>query len=139
MKIPRLQWRHPAILMHLQDAPQIFKQVLVKQLSHMVIVFIYQAMNVGQFLSHPQMPYYSSILPSVFVDEAPRVLIAETKSNQSQDREATLLEVLHYCLVYRYRWEDRRLRLKTSTLKLCHIICQLGSTLNNVDGLKAMF
>jgi hypothetical protein len=30
-------------------------------------------------LSHPQMPYYSPILPSVFVDEAPHALIAKTK------------------------------------------------------------
>ena len=32
--------------------------------------------------------YYSSILPSVFVHGAPRALIAKTKSNQSQGREA---------------------------------------------------
>jgi hypothetical protein len=36
-------------------------------------------MNVGKFLSHPQMPYYSPILPSVIVNEAPRALIAKTK------------------------------------------------------------
>jgi hypothetical protein len=37
-------------------------------------------MNVGSFLSHPQMPYYSPILPSaVFVNGAPRALIAKTK------------------------------------------------------------
>ena len=41
-----------------------------------------------KFLSHPQMPQYSSILPSVFVNEAPRALIDKTKSNQSQEREA---------------------------------------------------
>jgi hypothetical protein len=41
-------------------------------------------------LSHPQMPYYSFILPSVFVNEAPRALTTKTKSNQSQGREATL-------------------------------------------------
>ena len=35
----------------------------------------------------PQMPYYSFILPSVFVNGAPRALIAQTKSNQSQRRE----------------------------------------------------
>ena len=29
------------------------------------------------------------------------------------------------------------MRLKTSTFKPCHIICQLGSALDNVDGVKA--
>jgi hypothetical protein len=85
------------------------------------------------------MPYYSSILPSVFVDEAPRALIAKTKSNQSQGREVTLLKVLHSCLMSTCQWEGRRLRLKTSTLKPCHIICQLGSKPNSVDGVKAVF
>ena len=56
------------------------------------------------FVPHPQMPEY---LPSVFVNEAPHVPIAKTKSNQSQEREATLLEVLHSCLMSMYRWEDR--------------------------------
>jgi hypothetical protein len=46
------------------------------------------------FLSHPQMPYYSPMLPAVFVDEAPSDLIVETKSNQSKGWEATLLKVL---------------------------------------------
>jgi hypothetical protein len=36
-------------------------------------------MNVGLFLSHPQMPYYSPTLPSVFVNEVARALIAKTK------------------------------------------------------------
>ena len=36
-------------------------------------------MNVGKFLSHPQMSYYSSILPSVVVNGAPRALITKTK------------------------------------------------------------
>jgi hypothetical protein len=31
------------------------------------------------------------------------------------------------------------LRLKTSTFKPCHIICQLGSAQDNVDGVKAVF
>ena len=44
------------------------------------------------FLSHPQMPYYSSILPwFFFVKGAPCALRAKTKRNQSQEREATLL------------------------------------------------
>ena len=58
------------------------------------------------------MPHYESILPLVFVNGAPRALIVKTKSNQSQEQEATILEVLHSCLVSRYRWEGRRLRLK---------------------------
>ena len=65
----------------------------------MFIVFIYQAMNVGYLLSHPQMPYHSSILPPDFVNEAPPALIAKTKSNQSQGQEATLLKDLHSCLM----------------------------------------
>ena len=31
------------------------------------------------------------------------------------------------------------MKLKTSTVKPCHIICQLGSALDNVDGVKAVF
>jgi hypothetical protein len=85
------------------------------------------------------MSYHSLILPSVFVNEAPRALIIKTKSNQSQGREATLLKVLYSCLMSRYRWEGRCLRLKTSTFKPCHIICQLGSALDNVDDVKAGF
>ena len=82
---------------------------------------------------------YSSILPSVFVNEAPCALIGKTKSNQSQVHEAILLKVLHSCLVSRYRWEGPCLRLKTSTFKPCHIICQLGLVLDSVDGVKAVF
>ena len=41
-------------------------------------------MTFGEFLSHPQIPRYSSILASVLVNGAPRALIAKTKSNQSQ-------------------------------------------------------
>ena len=72
-----------------------------------------------------------------FVNEAPCALIAKTLSNQSQGREATLLIILYSCLMFRYRWDGQCLRLKTSIFKPCHIVCQLGSTLNNVDGLKA--
>ena len=89
------------------------------------------------------MPYYSPILPLVFVNGAPRALIAKTKSNQSQGREATPLRVLYSCLMSRYRWEGRCLSLifiiNTSTFKPCHNICQLGSAPDNVDGLKVMF
>ena len=66
-------------------------------------------------------------------------LIAKTKSNQSQGWEATLLKVLHSCLMSRYQLGGRCLRLKTSTFKPCHIICQLGSGLDSVDGVKAVF
>ena len=72
---------------------------------------------------------YSSILPSVFVSGASRALIAKTKSNPPQGHEATLLKVLHSCHMFGYRWEGRCSRLKTSTCKPCHIICQLGSGL----------
>ena len=73
------------------------------------------------------------------VDGAPRALIiAKTKNNHTQGQEE---KVLHPCLMSsRFRWEGRCLRLKTSTFKLCHIICQLlGSALDNVDGVKAVF
>ena len=43
----------------------------------------------------------SSVLPSVFVNEAPRALMAKTKSNQSQGWESTLLKVMHSCLMSR--------------------------------------
>ena len=74
------------------------------------------------------MPYYSSILPSVFVDASPRALIAKTKSNQSQGRKALLLKVLHSCLMCRFRWEGQCLRLETSTFKTmpCHVSRQSG-------------
>ena len=83
------------------------------------------------------MPYYSFILPSVLVNAAPRALIVKTKSNQSQGREATLLNVLHSCLMSRYQWEGRCLRLKTSTFKPCHILCQQGLGIDRADGVKA--
>ena len=60
----------------------------------MVIVLSTKQWYVGWFLSHPQTPCYSTILPSIFVDGAPRALVAKTKGNQSQERETTLLEVL---------------------------------------------
>ena len=85
------------------------------------------------------MPYHSPILPSVFVNEAHCALIAKTEINQSQGWEATLLKVLYSCLMSRYRWEGRCLRLKTFTFKLGHIICQLGLALDNANGVKAVF
>ena len=83
--------------------------------------------------------YYSSLLPLVFVCGAPRALIAKTESNQSQGRHSTLLKVLYSCLMSWYRWEGRCLRLRTSTFKPCHIIYQLGSGPESVDGVKAVF
>ena len=85
------------------------------------------------------MPYYSSILLSVFVDGAPRVLIAKTKSNPSQGAGGDTSKVLHSCLMSKYRWEGECLRLKTFTFKPCYIICQLGLGLDSVDGVKVVF
>ena len=75
----------------------------------------------------------------IYVTSAPRALIAKTKSNQSQRWEETLLKVLISCLMSRYWWEDRCWRLKTSTFKPCHIICQLGWGVDSVEGVKAVF
>ena len=58
--------------------------------------------------------------------------MAKIKSNQDKDGRR------HFSMS-RYRWEGRCLRLKTSTFKPCHIICQLSLTLNNVDDVKAVF
>ena len=41
------------------------------------------------------------------------------------------------CSPQGYQWEGRCLRLKTSTFKPCHIMCQLGLALDNVDGVGA--
>ena len=78
--------------MHLQElAPEIVGWVLVKW-----YIFIFFNLRCNEcwivFCPIPKTPYYSSILTSVFVNEAPRALIAKTKSNQSQGREATLLK-----------------------------------------------
>ena len=35
--------------------------------------------------------------------------------------------------------EGSVLEVETSTFKVCHIICQLGSALNNVDGVNVVF
>jgi hypothetical protein len=42
-------------------------------------MFIVLSTKQWMFLPHPQIPYYSPILPSVFVNGAPRALIAKTK------------------------------------------------------------
>ena len=61
------------------------------------------------------------------------------KATNHKDGTLTLLKVLHSCLMFRYIWESRCLRHKSSTFKPCHIIFQLGSRLDSVDGVKAMF
>ena len=43
-------------------------------------------------MSHLQLPYHTSIFALVFVDEAPHVLIAKTKSNQSTWAEGDTLK-----------------------------------------------
>ena len=51
---------------------------------------MYQAMPCSVvFFIKTKMPCHSSSLSSVFVDEAPHVLVAKTKSNQSEGSEAT--------------------------------------------------
>ena len=85
------------------------------------------------------MSYYLSILPSVFVNGIFCAFITKTKSNLSQGPKTTFLNVLHSCIMFRYQWEVRCMRLKTSTLKPRHIICQLGSGLDNIDGAKILF
>ena len=54
-------------------------------------------------LSHPQMPCQSSTVSLVFVNGAPGAFITKTKSKQSQGPEATLVKVLHSCLISKYR------------------------------------
>ena len=104
----------------------------------MFIILSTKQWHVG-FLSHPKMPHYSPILAIVFVNGAPRVLIAKIERNKSQERQGTLSKVLHSCLMSRYRWDGQCLRLKTSIFKPCHIICQLGSRLDSVDGVHTVF
>ena len=81
----------------------------------------------------------SSVLSLVFVNEAPRALVTKTTSSQSQGQEATLLKIIRCCLVSRYQWESRYLRLKISAKKPCHILCHLGMGLDIADGVKAVF
>ena len=91
------------------------------------------------FLKLGQTPYQSSTLPSLFVVGAPLILFdAKTKSHQSQRPERTLLEVLHSCLICRYRWKGWYARLKSSN-EPRHILCQLGSGLDSNNGVEAMF
>ena len=86
------------------------------------------------------MPYYSSILPLVFVNEAPRALIAKSKKQPITRAGGDTFKksyILASCLSTNGRVGV--LRLKASTLKPWHIICQLGSGLDSVDGVKAVF
>ena len=86
-----------------------------------------------------QTPYHSSILPSVFVLGAPHAPSKlRLKATNHKGHEATLLKVMHGCLMSRYPREGRCLRLKTSAFKPCHILCQLGLGLDRADGVKAM-
>ena len=83
--------------------------------------------------------YFHLSYHRVFVSEAPRALITKTKNNQPQGQEATLLRsyILASCLGI--DGMGQCLKLKTSTFKPCHIICQLGLGLDSVDGVKAVF
>ena len=85
------------------------------------------------------MPYYSPVLPSVFVDEVPRALVAKTQKQPITRAGGNTFEgpiFLPHVLGTDGR-VGRCLGLKTSTFKPCHIICRLGSALDNVDGVKA--
>jgi hypothetical protein len=92
----------------------------------MIIVLSTKQWHVGYFLNEDQIPYHSSTISLVFVDEAPHTLIVKTKNNQLQRPKATLLKVLHSYLISRYQWEGRCLRLRISVIKPCHVLCQLG-------------
>ena len=62
----------------------------------------------------------------------------KTENNKSQRPEGTLSKIVHSCLVFMYRWEDQCLKLKTSSFKPCHILCQLGLELDNVNGVNVV-
>ena len=49
----------------------------------MFIVLSIEQWHAGKFLSYPQIPYHSYVLPSVYVTRAPHALVAKTISNQS--------------------------------------------------------
>lgn len=75
--------------------------------------------------------------PSVFVSRAPHAIIVKTKRNQLQGSEVTLLKVLH---LKAFLGIDERLVLEAQNpvFKPCHFICQLGLSLDSVDGVKTM-
>ena len=66
--------------------------------------------------THPSYHQFSFLVPSQ------RRLKASHHKGGSL--EATLLRVLHSCLMSRYWWEGWCLKLTTFTFKPCHIICQ---------------
>jgi hypothetical protein len=86
--------------------------------------FIYQAMT--RWIIFEDRPYALLLiyLTVSFCYAAPCTRIAKTKSNRSQGPKATLLNVLHFCLISRYhQWEGWCLRLETSNFKPCHVLC----------------
>ena len=86
--------------------------------THVHCFFIYRAMTCWIiFVPSPNVLPLIYIIISFFCLLI-KLLIAKTKSNKSQGLEATLLKVLHACLISRYRWEGWCLRLKTSVFKL---------------------
>ena len=85
------------------------------------------------------MPYCSSILRLVFVNRAPRALIAKTNNNQSQGPKTTLLKALHSYLISKYQWEGQALRFKASTFKPCHVFCQLSASEKGHKQVRCLF
>ena len=124
--------------MHPQElALEIVEQVSIQQFSHIFFMVLFTTQrHVGYFMSHPQMPYYSSILPSVIVNRAPHTLLAKIKSNHSQGtggdtfESPTFLSHVQVPTGGRVGAGD----LKPSTLKPCHIVRQLGAGLDSVNG-----
>ena len=49
----------------------------------MFVILPTKQLHVGYFLKQGQLPYYSTALPLVFVNEAHHALIAKTKSNHA--------------------------------------------------------
>ena len=86
------------------------------------------------------MPYHSFILSSVFVNGAPCALLAKTKK-QPITRAGDHTFESSYILASSLGidGEGRCLRFETSAFNPYHVLCQLGSGLDNVDGVKAVF
>ena len=68
----------------------------------------------------------------------PSKLRLKTTNHKGGRRHFSTSYVLASCLGTNGR-EGGCLRLETCTFKPCHIICQLGSGLDSVDGVKAVF
>jgi hypothetical protein len=75
------------------------------------------------------------LLPSVFVNEAPSALVAKTKKQPITGAEGGTVKGPSFLP----HLEVRCLRLKTSSSRPCHIIHQLGSGLDSVNGVNAVF